>query len=332
MKRKILFFVERYSQISETYIQNELNALGDRYEIRITALKKPDLPCENHAPYTIIAHTDDLEPILAEFQPDVVHGHYMTMAKNLQMISRVTGAPFTIRAHSFDILGKMTERLAEARDIVNSPACLGVLTFPFTVRWFVKAGCDPDKVHGCYPVVDVGRFADRSPNGKGVMNVGACLPKKNMEDFVRLGAAMPETTFNLYPLGYNTGRIAGLNLELGEPITIKEPVQPEDMAPEYKKHEWLVYTACPRLKTVGWPLAVAEAQASGVGVCMQNIRPDLGDYVGDCGFLFDSVEDARRIVSQPFPEELRQRGFELAWRADVKRHIHLLEDLWARAA
>jgi hypothetical protein len=77
---------------------------------------------------------------------------------------------------------------------------------------------------------------------------------------------------------------------------------------------------------------VAEAQASGVGVCMAGVRPDLKDYVGDCGFIYDSIDEAAKIVSQPFPQEMRERGFEWARRCDVKRHIHLLTDLWPAPA
>ena len=76
------------------------------------------------------------------------------------------------------------------------------------------------------------------------------------------------------------------------------------------------------------PLAVAEAQAAGVGVCMQNIRPDLKDYVGEAGFVFDSFADVANIVSKPFPDDMRQRGFGWAKRCDIADHIRLLTNLW----
>lgn len=164
------------------------------------------------------------------------------------------------------------------------------------------------------------------------MNVGACLPKKAISGYLAIGAKVPDRQFNLYALGYNVGTMHQKNAELGNPVTIVDPVQPEAMLPEYKKHEWLLYTASPKLKTVGWPLAVAEAQAAGVGVCVQNIRPDIKDYVGECGFVFDTVEEAAKIISQPYPQELREKGFALAKRSDIKRHIRLLEDLWDQAA
>jgi len=328
MTRKVLYYVDRYSQISETYIENELRALSPDNEVRIISLKAPDLPCDEHLPYRIIRNRNDLEEVLEDFRPDVIHGHYMTMVDRLALAAHISGVPFTVRAHSFDTLGPSTRHLPKLAKMVNSELCLGVLAFPFTVPWMIQAGYDPAKLQGCFPVADIGRFRDRGPNGKAVLNVGACLPKKSMHRYLQIAASLPQRQFNLYALGYNVGRIGLLNQDLGNPVTIVPPVQPEAMLPEYKKHEWLLYTASNRLKTVGWPLAVAEAQAAGVGVCMQNVRPDLKDYVGDAGFMFDSAEEAARIVAQPFPEDLRERGFELAERSDVKRHIHQLEDLW----
>jgi len=129
----------------------------------------------------------------------------------------------------------------------------------------------------------------------------------------------------------DTQKIQALNQQLGEPIDIAEPIQPEDMPAEYKKHEWLVYTASPELRSVGWPMAIAEAQASGVGVCMQGIRPDLAEYVGEAGHLFDRIEEAAEIIAQPFPEAKREAGFEQARKSDVRGHIHRLEELWQAA-
>jgi hypothetical protein len=64
---------------------------------------------------------------------------------------------------------------------------------------------------------------------------------------------------------------------------------------------------------------------------MPNLRPDLRDYVGPAGFLYDSIKDVARIISQPFPDEMRQMGFEHAKKSDVFRHKKVLIDLWQRA-
>jgi hypothetical protein len=78
-------------------------------------------------------------------------------------------------------------------------------------------------------------------------------------------------------------------------------------------------------------MAIAEAQASGVGVCMANLRPDLRDYVGGAGFLFDSVSQVRDIIAKPFPDELRELGFEQAKKSDAFEHKKILTKLWQSA-
>ena len=79
------------------------------------------------------------------------------------------------------------------------------------------------------------------------------------------------------------------------------------MGAEYKKHQWLVYTASRKMNSVGWPMAVAEAQAAGVGVCLPNIRADLQEYLGGAGFLYDSINEVIDIIRNPFRDEMRQR-------------------------
>lgn len=64
---------------------------------------------------------------------------------------------------------------------------------------------------------------------------------------------------------------------------------------------------------------------------MPNLRPDVKDYVGPAGFLYDSIGDVADIISKPFPEELRQLGFEHAKKSDVFRHKRLLINLWRKA-
>src|SRR5262249_5515403 len=154
-----------------------------------------------------------------------------------------------------DVLGSGGEHVRRAAPIINSDLCLGVLTFPFTRGLFAAAGVREDKVHGCYPVVNFRRFHDRSPNGPGVMNVGACLPKKQMSDFLELAARVLGKEFDLYAMGYKVEEMRRLNEAAGRPVRVVEPVEPEDMPAEYKKHGWLVYTAARSDKTVGWPIA-----------------------------------------------------------------------------
>ena len=345
-KPRILYILPEYPQISETYMQVEIDALRDEYEIKIISLTEPDLSYTNHDPYQLITDPAQMREAIEEFRPAVMHSHWLY--RHVPLISdlaRQTNVPFTIRSHSFDsiwrrrqpsVFGRLggnrnaPRRMTDIVPIVNDDLCLGVLAFPFVRPHFERAGMRAEKIHDCYPVVNYERFHNSSPNGQAVMNGGACLPKKQMEDFLALATALPEMEFNLYAMGYRVKSLHQANDRLGSPVHIKPAVEPQDMPREYKNHKWLVYTASPEIIKTGWPVMIAEAQASGVGICMRKIRPDLKEYVGECGFLYDSLDEVKDIISQPFPEELRQIGFEHAKKSDIQRHKHILTDLWRK--
>ena len=329
--RKILYILHRYPQISETYMETEMRALDGRFDMRILSTGKPDLLYQHHHPYMLTENVPAMIAAAREFAPDVIHCHYTLMIPAVYQVARALDVPFTVRTHSFDVFGPAAPKLVHYQQAVGSSLCAGVLGFPPTLRRFEKAGWDMRKVRDCYPIIEYDWFYDRSANGKAIMNVGACIPKKKMEDFVQLGAQCPGRELNLYALGYYKGRIEELNDSMGRPINVKPPIEPRLMPAEYKKHEWLVYTGTPKLPTVGWPLAVAEAQASGVGVCIQRVRPDLEEYLGCAGYLFDTVDEAAAIIANPVPAEMRETGFRQAAKSDIHAHIDLLVEMWRAA-
>jgi hypothetical protein len=335
-KLRVLYILHHFPQISETYIRSELEALRDECDIKVVSLSRADFAYRNHLPFALTDDTEEIERIIDEFRPDVLHSHWLQQARILARFAGFFGQtklniPFTIRSHSFDVLENDGAFIRQAAAAIDSDLCLGVLAFPFARPHLEKFGVRPDKIHDCYPVVDYRRFHDESPNGDAVMNVGACLPKKQMRDYLELASAFPQRRFDLYALGYQTPEITRLNTQRGNSVAIVPPVEPDEMPREYKRHEWLVYTASRKMNSVGWPLAVAEAQAAGVGVCLPNIRPDLGDYLGGAGFLYDSISEVADVLRRPYPEEMRQRGFEHARKSDIWQHKKTLTDLWAKA-
>jgi Glycosyl transferase 4-like len=344
---RVMYVLKNYPQMSETYIKSEIEAVSDQCEVGIVATKEANLPARNHLAFQYIEDVAAIREQIEEFQPDVLHGHWLHSVKMIGQLSRRTKIPFTVRAHSFDSLWsrknpaldllpifrsyRFPSHVRRGLSFINDDLCLGILAFPFTRARLEKAGIRAEKIIDSYPVVNYRLFHDRSANGDAIMNVGACIPKKKMEDFVELGMRAPQLRFNLYALGYDVDQLRQLSLAKGSPVNFIPPIELEDMPAEYKKHRWLVYTAA-RGGRVGWPMAIAEAQASGVGVCMANIRPDLREYVGPAGFLYDSLTEVERLISQPFPEELRQLGFEHAKKSDIFTHRASLFELWNKSS
>ena len=328
---RVLYFVREYPQISETYIRTEIDRVKRNFSVSIVATRRADLAFANPEPFEVVKGLNPsmLSALIRKYSPDIIHGHYFYLAPVLAFLAKQAGTCFTVRTHSFDVLGPGALQNQNVIAAVKGAACRGVLCFPFLADRLVNAGVPVSKIVPCWPVVDVANFRNREPNGSDIMNVGAALPKKEMNLFADLAKELPTAKFNLYMLGYQAAAIAARVRANGSPVNVVQPVQPSNMPAEYKKHRWLVYTASRKLGTVGWPLSVAEAQASGVGVLVQNIREDLGDYVGPGGYVFDTIEEARRIISGPFPEEKRDAGFLHAEKSDVDKHIGLLYQLWS---
>ena len=73
--------------------------------------------------------------------------------------------PFTIRAHSFDVLGQDLARL-NLPAIGSNDLFRGVLCFPFMRQRLIDAGFPPHKVFPCNPVIDGTFCATQMPAGR----------------------------------------------------------------------------------------------------------------------------------------------------------------------
>ncbi len=350
---RILVVLTRYPQLSETYIKTELEVLEADYDVRVVTFGDSNLRYANHLPYTVVKvrgntmHEEiddehgDLWQAIESFRPDILHTHYLHNVPIVGEMAERAGIPFTVRAHSYDVMARnFRHHVGDGRPSpgasvhktvswVNREECLGVLTFPYTLPAFREAGVREEKLVSCYPVVNFSAFYDRGDNGRGMLNVEPCLPKKAVTDFIDVARVMPGHRFSLYGMGHQLAKVTAYNESLGSPAVMCPTVEPEEMPAVYKQHHWLIYTASFKNGNVGWPVAVFEAQAAGLGVCVANVHPHVVDQLGGAGFVYDSVEDIPGIVAQPYPEEMRELGFDNARKSDVYRHIHLLTDLWA---
>lgn len=341
-KPRVLFLLREYPEIGQTFIKNEIEALEADYEIGILTRARAEVPYANSRPFGFASDMEEFVAQVELFRPDVLHTHFLTEIPFIGELSRRTGVPFTVRTHSCDTIGlkrrslgdrlRRMMRLAALHDdfsVIDSALCLGVLGFPCARPWMVRAGVNPAKLVDCFPVVRFAAFHDESPNVDAVMNIGPVAATRATPEFLRLAKKVPDRAFNLYALGTDTEPLEKRSIETGARVNIIGPVEPEDMPAEYKKHRWLVYTGDLGAPEIGWPMAIAEAQASGVGVCMPALRRDLLQYVGEgAGILYETIDELPAIVSAPVPEEMRIRGFEQARKSDIERHKHLLTDLW----
>ncbi|MGB1884982.1 MAG: hypothetical protein ACPHUF_13835, partial [Gammaproteobacteria bacterium] len=196
MKPKVMYVLRQYPQISETYVQTEIDAVSDEFEVIVIAIqdskKNGNTPYRNHNPYLALNDINQIGNAIEMFKPTVLHTHWLLSLPVVHALAKHFELPFTVRAHSFDTIPSEGPRLAEWRQTapkvipraVNDPLCLGVLAFPFSRPYLRDHGADLNKVIDCFPCADFNRFYNREPNGRGIMNIGACIPKKRMEEFL----------------------------------------------------------------------------------------------------------------------------------------------------
>lgn len=327
---RVVTIVERYPQLSETYISTETTALARAgFLASLVALRSANYPLSEFEPFSLLEDEDEIVGACLTADATVLHTHYLHMAPLVARIAERSGLPFTVRTHSYDVLKASAETLRELCALINGSNCLGVLSFPFICERLAGYGLREDFLIESWPVIDYRRFLDKGPNGEGVLNLGAALDKKNMTGYVDFAATKPGTRFSLYAVGYRSADLIAYNAQLGSPVDIHPPVQPADMPQVYKEHSWLLYSASIDLNTVGWPMAVAEAQASGVGVCLQSKRDDAAAYLGGAGVVFVDFGEVADLVSGPVPEAMRERGFGVAAQCDVATHVQQLVELWS---
>jgi hypothetical protein len=359
---RVLYFIVNYPTFSETYMQEEMRSLRDRYDMEIITYKDGDLPRLHPYPYHLIKYQDScfvygpiekvnrdfgnpaqlefigkIDEVIARFAPDVMHGHYFGMALLLRRLAERHRIPFTIRTHSQDILSEPAAKLAANADACNSPWCRRVLAFPAFRHRLIESGLVSSKVVDCWPVVNFARFhkPERRPPTGGVICAGPAIAKKAHVQFVEIAALLRGSNlfFELFTQGDTVPATEARNAELGHPIRINY-ADPDDMPSVYPRFDWIVYPADLGINRVGFPCAIAEAMASGLGVCMQELpgrREEQLAFLGGAGFLFKSIEELPAILTKPYPEEKRRLGFEAARRCDIEGHKGLLSEAWDEA-
>jgi lipopolysaccharide/colanic/teichoic acid biosynthesis glycosyltransferase/glycosyltransferase involved in cell wall biosynthesis len=330
-KPRILVLANTFPELSQTYTLVEVEALRERFDVLVVSFSYSRFPHWTDIPHIQITAENERNVVnflTHRFRPQLVHGHFLSDLERIAALAALLDCPYTVRTHAPDVIWPDPARWKAMPRIIEDERCLGILIFPFARPWMEAAGVRPDKIVDAYPVVDVRRFLDRSPNGEGVMHLGAGGRKKGMDDFIRLSKMVPEKRFDLYAIGERAEEWKSFNHEIGGRVNCHIPVDFHQMPAVYKGHDWLVYCTNDAYPLVGWPVALAEAWASGVGVCLRPIRPDQADYVGDAGFLVKDMHEAARIIAGPVPQEMRERAFAWAERFDVRRNLPTLTDLW----
>lgn len=356
---RVLYIMGKYPEYSETYMHEEILSIKNQFDISVVSYLVAQSPRKNHYPYKLIEYKDAclnwgdfnfvnvnftnkeqisfLERMAIEirrFRPHVMHAHYFATSLIIRKLSDIHGIPFTIRTHSFDMLQPYPEKIDALCNAVKSPLCLGVFTYPAFRHLFIQHGIPEEKIIVSWPVVNVSRFynTDKPARTNRILCCGPCTDKKAHNQFIDLAESMRNSNleFNLYTRGNCEKKMHKYNQSKGNPVTIVY-AEPEDMPAVYRNHDWLVYPSDTTINQVGLPCSIIEAQASGIGVCWQELpgrKQEQQDFMGGAGFLFDTINDVPEIINKPYSDEMRQQGLENSKKCDVNIHREKLSVIW----
>jgi len=357
---KILYFIVRYPTFSETYMHEEIRSLRKDYDVKIITYNDCDDARRESFPYEVVKYNDwclvygaienidttfsrqpqrkflrRVDAIIREFEPDILHAHYFGLSLLLEKLSNRHKIPFTVRTHSMDVLSEPENKLRRISEAANSSWCKRIIAFPECRQRLLDSGLSAEKVVSCWPVINFERFYKPEPKSptRKILCAGPTITKKAHSEFIDLAARMKDKdlVFDLYGKGPHLEATEKYNNEMGNPVTIKF-ADPDDMPEVYPNYDWLVYTADTKINKVGLPVAIAEAQASGLGLCWQELpgrRQEQLDFLGGGGYLYKTLNEVEELLSSPYPEEMRQAGFAAAKRCDIEQHKHLLTDVWS---
>jgi glycosyltransferase involved in cell wall biosynthesis len=356
---RILSFMVAYPTFSETYMHEEVRSLRETYDIRIVTYSETERPREESFEHDLVAYTapclqygnyrkvnpyftsaaqrtfiNQVDDIITEFKPDILHAHYLGLAVLLDFLSTRHSIPWTLRSHSMDVLSEPRGKLKRLCAAANSDACAGILAFPAHRGRLEKSGLEASKIIDAWPVLPFERFhrSERRAETRRIMCAGPAIEKKAHRDFIDLAHSMRGSgrEFDLYAAGPAMDDTKSYNLELGDPVTITY-ADPEVMPQIYPLYDWVVYPSDCSLNKVGLPMVLAEAMASGVGVCWQELpgrREEQLDFLGGAGHLFSDITQVPALLADQYDEARRVAGIESARRFDIEGHKYLLSDIW----
>jgi len=326
---RLLLYYQGYPRISQSYMIEEAKQLDKTYLLSIVSIEWPTLTCaKDVCSYKLYNSKTCALNDINEFKPEHIHGHFIGNSKHLRNLALEHKCKFSIKTHSFDVL---QSDLSIYKDIINSDECSGIIIFPCLLDKFINCGYNKNKLFPSYPAINIKRFQLHytppypDPTLKAIMSGGALLKKKNIKSYIDLAFTIKQLYPNVILTYYTVPEdppyyksVSDYNLTKGSPVTFVFNIEPCNMPAEYKKHQWLVYMACPVLKTVGYPIMVAEAQACGVGVILHSSCADPEDYLAGTGFIIDTHEQILDILSRPFPQDMSRRAFALSDRYDIE--------------
>jgi glycosyltransferase involved in cell wall biosynthesis len=309
---RVLYAVWNYPQISETYIEAEIeHALRQGVQVEVWS----DLARRDGLSHQCPVHRGTLEQAIAAVNPHVLHTHYLaTLETYLKEVPPALAV--TVRGHSFDWNPEAARRILRDRRIQK------LYLFPHFASQLDDLG---DLRVVPMPVAYSSSFygpeflKDRTL----VLRASAGRPDKGLDDFFAVAALCPGMRFTLCvaEAGGNGGGpefIKQLKAQAASSgrVELKTEVGRLEMVELTRRAGVYLNTSDPRGHPFGMPISVAESLATGSYVLVRRGR-GAAEYLGGVGALYDTVEEAAKLIRDSLQWDVDQ--MTSSWVAATER-------------
>jgi glycosyltransferase involved in cell wall biosynthesis len=289
-KVKVLYALWHYPQLSESYIEAEIQTvrkLGVDVEVWSECGVSAPFPSE------VPVHRGTLQEAVEEVHPDVVHTHWLHMARKYGPMIKEKGLAVTVRGHSFEF----TENLVKELD--QDPVIQAIYLYPHRAALFPRTS---RKVKSMPVAFNPDLYRpSKNKNRRLVMRTGAGLPTKDLPCFLETAKLCPDHHF-LLVLAYAfqredyTDEIIEMNRRAGSPVEVRVNLQYEEMSRLMSEAGIYMHTADPR-QPFGMAVSISEAMATGCYMLLRR-RPETYAYAENVASYYDTPEEAADLIKR----------------------------------
>lgn len=282
---KILYAVANHPQLSEMYVESEINFVEKSgIEVAVWSKRLPG------AAYVINrkVYKGSLTEAENDFKPDFVHFHWMTLAE--ECLNEVN-FPVTIRGHSFDFNIDRVNSLRASEKVKN------IFLFPHQADYL----SDKTKI----TPLKVGYNSSRyylapNKNRKQVIRCCAARPMKGLPNYIKIAKLCPDFDFTLCTAEIYGDNTFIDNLEQaardGSSVKVRANVQPDDMSRLMRSAGIHLHTI-DLPQSVGMCISIAEGMACGQYALVRETIP-LSQMVAGVGNTYNTNIEAAALINE----------------------------------
>jgi glycosyltransferase involved in cell wall biosynthesis len=288
VNKKILYIVFHYKQLSETYIDWEMEWLVERganIEIFVDCQIIPS-PIEHN----FKIHTK-LDEAIQSFKPNHIHIHWLNIYEKYSRMLSKYNIPITIRTHGFELSTQLIKTMSMRKikyilvyphfyDSKNNKLLKSLVPFNPKIHY------PPPTFH----------YKDT----RLVIRVGSGLPTKDIILFLKLANEIDDFKFTLCiikcsHMEYYIDELINENKKLGGKCNILINVPREEIADLMRKSFIYLHTTG-ETQSYGQPISIAEAMACGNYIIGKKRDDATKKYINNAGVVYTNYEEAKELL------------------------------------